>query len=136
MSNRRLALLAVAIGVEDLAARLAADEDATVRGAVAAARAEAPPPPPAQASAPEAVDQALYNFGMAMGPLAMSDLAGLDVGWRIRQEHKHLEKLGERHPRIADALCELGRYGHAAARSHAPTAATTSSPSQAIHRNA
>ena len=56
--RRRAAALAVAIGVEDLAARLAADEDATVRGAVAAARAEAPPPPPAQASAPEAVTPA------------------------------------------------------------------------------
>ena len=34
----------------------------------------------------EAVDQALYDFGMAMGPLATGDLAGLDVGWRIRKE--------------------------------------------------
>src|SRR5678809_1494364 len=40
----------------------------------------------------EALDQALYNFGMAMGPLATNDLAGLDVGWRIRQEYRHLEK--------------------------------------------
>ena len=44
----------------------------------------------------EDVNQALYDFGMAMGPLAMSDLAGLDVGWRIRQEFKHLEKPGVR----------------------------------------
>ena len=40
---------------------------------------------------------ALYDFGMAMGPLAMGDLAGLDVGWRIRKEFKHLEKPGVRH---------------------------------------
>ena len=32
-----------------------------------------------------AVDQALYDFGMAMGPLATGDLAGLDVGWGIRK---------------------------------------------------
>jgi 3-hydroxyacyl-CoA dehydrogenase len=64
-----------------------------------------------EGAAPEAVDKALYDFGMAMGPLAMSDLAGLDVGWRIRQEHKHLEEPGARRPVIADALCELGRYG-------------------------
>jgi 3-hydroxyacyl-CoA dehydrogenase len=38
-----------------------------------------------------AVDQALSDFGMAMGPLATGDLAGLDVGWRIRKEHRHLE---------------------------------------------
>ncbi len=60
---------------------------------------------------PEAVDGALYEFGLAMGPLAMGDLAGLDVGWRIRKEYQHLEKPGERRPLIADQLCELGRYG-------------------------
>ena len=42
------------------------------------------------------VNQALYDFGMAMGPLAMSDLAGLDVGWRIRKEFRHLEQPGVR----------------------------------------
>jgi len=35
----------------------------------------------------EAVDKALFDFGNAMGPLATGDLAGLDVGWRIRQEY-------------------------------------------------
>jgi 3-hydroxyacyl-CoA dehydrogenase len=64
-----------------------------------------------EGAAPEAVDKALYDFGMAMGPLAMSDLAGLDVGWRIRKEYKHLEDPNERQPLIADALCEMGRYG-------------------------
>ncbi len=59
----------------------------------------------------EAVDGALYDFGLAMGPLAMGDLAGLDVGWRIRKEFKHLEKPGVRRPLIADLLCEMGRYG-------------------------
>ncbi len=46
-----------------------------------------------------------------MGPLAMGDLAGLDVGWRIRKEFKHLEKPGVRIPHVADELCEIGRYG-------------------------
>jgi 3-hydroxyacyl-CoA dehydrogenase len=59
----------------------------------------------------EQVDTALYDFGMAMGPLAMGDLAGLDVGWRIRKEFKHLEKPGVRVPLVADQLCEMGRYG-------------------------
>jgi len=59
----------------------------------------------------EAVDGALYNFGMAMGPLATGDLAGLDVGWRIRKEYRHLEKPGLRQAFAADRLCELGRYG-------------------------
>ncbi len=64
-----------------------------------------------EGAAPEQVDGALYDFGLAMGPLAMGDLAGLDVGWRIRKEFKHLEKPGVRTPKMADALCELGRYG-------------------------
>jgi 3-hydroxyacyl-CoA dehydrogenase len=59
----------------------------------------------------EEVDQALYNFGMAMGPLATGDLAGLDVGWRIRKEYRHLETPGVRQPLAEDRLCEMGRFG-------------------------
>jgi 3-hydroxyacyl-CoA dehydrogenase len=58
-----------------------------------------------------AVDEALSEFGMALGPLATGDLAGLDVGWRIRKEVLHLRKPGVRQPLIEDRLCELGRYG-------------------------
>ncbi len=57
------------------------------------------------------VDNALYEFGMAMGPLAVGDLAGLDVGWRIRKEYRHLEKPGIRQAFVGDRLCELGRFG-------------------------
>ncbi|WP_169545951.1 3-hydroxyacyl-CoA dehydrogenase NAD-binding domain-containing protein [Sneathiella aquimaris] len=53
---------------------------------------------------PQDVDRVLFDFGMPMGPFAMSDLAGNDVGWRIRQGK------GETSP-IADAICELGRFG-------------------------
>jgi len=59
----------------------------------------------------EAVDNALVDFGNAMGPLATGDLAGLDVGWRIRKEYRHLEKPGIRQPFAEDRLCEMGRYG-------------------------
>ncbi len=59
----------------------------------------------------EQVDKVLYDFGMAMGPLAVGDLAGLDVGWRIRKEYKHLEPKGIRQPLIADLICEQGRFG-------------------------
>jgi 3-hydroxyacyl-CoA dehydrogenase len=58
-----------------------------------------------------AVDAALYDFGMAMGPLATADLAGLDIGWRIRKEHRHLQKPGIRQPIAEDRLCEMGRFG-------------------------
>ena len=57
------------------------------------------------------VDDALYEFGMAMGPMATGDLAGLDVGWRIRKENRRLQKPGFRQAFIEDRLCELGRFG-------------------------
>ena len=60
---------------------------------------------------PEKIDQALYEWGMAMGPLAVGDLAGLDVGWRIRKEYRHLELEGVRYPQVEDQLCELGMFG-------------------------
>src|SRR6185295_13965162 len=56
------------------------------------------------------VDAALYEFGMAMGPLATGDLAGLDVGWRIRKEYKD-DQNETRGLKVADRLCESGRYG-------------------------
>ena len=64
-----------------------------------------------EGATPQQVDAALYQWGMAMGPMAMGDLAGLDVGWRIRKEFKHLEKPGLRVPMVADELCEMGRFG-------------------------
>lgn len=62
---------------------------------------------------PQDVDGAAYEFGMAMGPIAMGDLAGLDVGWRIRQGKGLPESLpeGERYCAIADRICEMGRFG-------------------------
>jgi 3-hydroxyacyl-CoA dehydrogenase len=66
----------------------------------------------------EEVNQAIYDFGFAMGPLAVFDLAGLDVGWRIRKEFRHLEKPGVRKPLISDRLCELGRFGQKTGRGY------------------
>src|SRR5579884_4230077 len=59
----------------------------------------------------EQVNQALYDFGMAMGPLAMDDLAGIDVGWAIRQEYQRFQKPGVRKPLVADRLYQLRRFG-------------------------
>jgi len=59
----------------------------------------------------DVVDKTLFDFGMAMGPLATGDLAGLDVGWRIRKEYRHQEKPSIRQPLLEDRLCEVGRYG-------------------------
>jgi len=63
-----------------------------------------------EGAAPAAVDRALESFGMAMGPFRMSDLAGNDVGWRVRQR-RYVEKPHVRYSRIADRLCEAGRFG-------------------------
>lgn len=63
-----------------------------------------------EGATPEDVDTALYEFGMAMGPLAVGDLAGLDVGWRIRQETPAWDE-GAPVPRIEDWLCERGHFG-------------------------
>ena len=64
----------------------------------------------------EQVNQALYDFGMAMGPLAMDDLAGLDVGWAIRKEFARFEKPNVRRPLVPDLLCEMGRFGQKTGR--------------------
>ena len=48
------------------------------------------------------VDRVLYDFGFPMGPFAMSDLAGLDIGW-VKETSK-----GET---IRDVLCEMDRRG-------------------------
>jgi 3-hydroxyacyl-CoA dehydrogenase len=53
---------------------------------------------------PHQVDKVLTDFGFPMGPFAMGDLAGLDVGWRIRKGR------GVKSP-VADRICELGRFG-------------------------
>ncbi len=59
----------------------------------------------------EQVDQALFEFGLPMGPLAVSDLAGIDVLWRIKQEGRQEVLKGDRAPLIVDQLYEQGRYG-------------------------
>lgn len=59
---------------------------------------------------PEYIDRVLYDWGMAMGPNAVGDLAGLDVGYKARQERDDLPD-DPTFYRIADMLAEQGRYG-------------------------
>ncbi|MBN6823589.1 MULTISPECIES: 3-hydroxyacyl-CoA dehydrogenase NAD-binding domain-containing protein [Methylobacterium] len=91
---RRLGKLPVTVGVcfgfvgnRMLARRSAAGERLLLAGAL-----------------PHEVDAAVTEFGFRMGPFAMSDLAGLDIGWRTRKA------TGGKAP-VADALCEAGRLG-------------------------
>ncbi len=64
-----------------------------------------------QGATPYQVDAVMQKFGMPMGPFQMADLVGLDLGWRAR-------KLADMKPedvpitaRVADALCEMDRFG-------------------------
>ncbi|EEA02578.1 3-hydroxyacyl-CoA dehydrogenase NAD-binding [Burkholderia sp. H160] len=59
---------------------------------------------------PAQVDKAIEKFGFAMGPFRMSDLAGNDIGWAIRKR-RYLERPDMLYSKIADRLCEMGRFG-------------------------
>ncbi|AXE92380.1 3-hydroxyacyl-CoA dehydrogenase NAD-binding domain-containing protein [Paraburkholderia terricola] len=59
---------------------------------------------------PAQVDKAIEKFGFAMGPFRMSDLAGNDIGWAIRKR-RYQEHPDMHYSRIADRLCETGRFG-------------------------
>jgi 3-hydroxyacyl-CoA dehydrogenase len=60
---------------------------------------------------PESVDAALYDWGMAMGPISVGDLAGLDVGYKARQAQPEDERGDPAAYRVPDVLVEAGRLG-------------------------
>jgi 3-hydroxyacyl-CoA dehydrogenase len=64
-----------------------------------------------EGASPQQVDRVIREFGFPMGPFAMGDLAGLDVGWRIRKGRYAIAPPVGRYSKVADSLCELGRYG-------------------------
>ncbi len=55
-----------------------------------------------EGATPEQVDRVLYDFGLPMGPFAMMDLAGLDIGWKAETSNSST---------VRDILCESGRRG-------------------------
>ena len=63
-------------------------------------------------ASPYQIDDALTGFGFAMGPFAVSDLAGLDIGWAVRKRKRAAGP--DPHVRdcfYADKLCEAGHFG-------------------------
>lgn len=66
-----------------------------------------------EGAAPQQVDKALVDFGMSMGPHAMGDMAGLDVGAASRKRRREEGRLpaDERFGAIADRLVAAGRFG-------------------------
>jgi 3-hydroxyacyl-CoA dehydrogenase len=64
-----------------------------------------------EGATPEQVDGALQRFGLAMGRFAMADLAGLDIGWAGRKRNAATRPAHLRYSKVADRICELGRFG-------------------------
>ena len=60
---------------------------------------------------PEHIDRVMCEFGMAMGPLAVSDLAGLDIGWAKRKAAGNGVATDVPGSFVPNRLCEMGRYG-------------------------
>ncbi|MCJ8732967.1 hypothetical protein PDJAM_G00217580 [Pangasius djambal] len=80
-----------------------------------------------EGATPEQVDQALEEFGFAMGIFKVSDLSGLDVGWRVRKASGLIGpdvdpvkpsrwRLGRRYCPLPDMLCQQGRFGQKTGR--------------------
>jgi len=76
---------------------------------------------------PQEVDAVVTKFGFPMGPYAMGDLAGLDVGWRIRQGR------GATAP-ISDAICEAGRFGQKTGAGYYKYEGRTPTPDPEVER--
>jgi 3-hydroxyacyl-CoA dehydrogenase len=68
-----------------------------------------------EGATPSQVDKAMYDFGMPMGPMAMGDLAGLDVGYKVRQARTDLPD-DERYALISNRLAEQDRFGQKTGR--------------------
>jgi 3-hydroxyacyl-CoA dehydrogenase len=68
-----------------------------------------------EGATPAQVDSALQRWGMAMGPFAMYDMAGNDIGWEIRKR-RAAERPDMVYSKIADRICERGWFGQKTGR--------------------
>jgi 3-hydroxyacyl-CoA dehydrogenase len=64
-----------------------------------------------EGAAPQQVDKALQDWGLAMGPFAMMDMAGQDIGWHIRKRRRAEDPTRQVYPAWVDRICEQGRFG-------------------------
>jgi 3-hydroxyacyl-CoA dehydrogenase len=60
---------------------------------------------------PQQVDKALQEWGLAMGPFAMMDMAGQDIGWHVRKRRRAEDPERQIYPAWLDRICEMGRFG-------------------------
>ncbi|MEM8985822.1 MAG: 3-hydroxyacyl-CoA dehydrogenase NAD-binding domain-containing protein [Pseudomonadota bacterium] len=103
---RRLGKVAVRAGVCDgfIGNRILAHYRKALDGAVLAG------------ASPYDIDKALTEFGLAMGPYAVSDLSGLDIGWANRKRLAPSRDPRELYAEFADKLCEMERFGRKSGR--------------------
>ncbi|MGI1677107.1 MAG: enoyl-CoA hydratase/isomerase family protein [Cellvibrionaceae bacterium] len=71
-----------------------------------------------EGATPKQIDDALEAFGMAMGPIAMGDLAGIDIGYKAREGLTAEQKGDPKAYLVADTLCEAGRLGQKAGKGY------------------
>lgn len=64
-----------------------------------------------EGASPYEIDQAMEDFGFAMGPFAVADLSGLDIAWRMRKAQAPNRNSDARYVAIPDLLCEIGYLG-------------------------
>ncbi|MGA3038416.1 MAG: 3-hydroxyacyl-CoA dehydrogenase NAD-binding domain-containing protein [Vulcanimicrobiaceae bacterium] len=64
-----------------------------------------------EGATPQQIDRVIREFGFPMGPYAMVDLAGLDISWRVRKRRNAERPPLGRYSKVADRLCEMGRFG-------------------------
>lgn len=67
-------------------------------------------------ASPYEVDAAMIAFGYPMGPYAVSDLSGLDIGWATRKRRASTRDPRERYATFADRICERGWFGRKTGR--------------------
>ncbi len=68
-----------------------------------------------EGATPAQIDGALQRWGMAMGPFAMYDMAGNDIGWEIRKRRAK-ERPDMVYSKFADRICEKGWFGQKSGR--------------------
>jgi 3-hydroxyacyl-CoA dehydrogenase len=64
-----------------------------------------------EGATPEQIDKVIYDFGLPMGPFTMGDMAGLDIGYFVRQSRKDFISHDPSYCTVADELVEAGRVG-------------------------
>ena len=69
-----------------------------------------------EGATPEQVDQVLYDFGFAMGPFTMIDMAGVDIGFHTREQNRHLLPAIPHYCVVSDSLALQGRHGQKTGR--------------------